>query len=440
MLAYLGLTELDQLFEVIPKSLKLTRDLELPPPLTASELIGYFEELAEENRAMPGSRCLAGGGVYPHFIPPVVKELVHRGEFYTSYTPYQPEVSQGILQAIFEYQSYICILTGMDATNASSYDGATALLDAVVMAKNITKRNRLILFPFVNPIYKEVVHTYNRGINMELVELQVKGDGSTIKEEVETELSKGDAAAVIVQVPNFLGFYEENITAYSALARENGTLVIMVVYPFALGAIKSPRELGADIAVGEGQPLGIPLGFGGPLLGFIATTSQHMRQLPGRIIGKAKAQDGKTGFVMTLQAREQHIRREKATSSICTNEALLALQAAIYLGAVGKGGFHRVSRACEENAHYAFRLLTSLKGVRPLCPQREFFNEFALVLETGKSVDEVYSKLLARGWIPGIKLGDFYEAMRSCLLLSFTELHPRKIIEQFVKDFEEAIT
>ena len=442
MLGYLGLTNIDQLFDVIPKNLRLTRELNLPPALPASELIGYFEELAKENTVVPGSRCLAGGGVYPHFIPPVVKELVHRGEFYTSYTPYQPEVSQGMLQSIFEYQSYICVLTGMDATNASSYDGASALSDAIVMARNISRHNRIILFPYVNPLYKEVIQTYNlaKGGGVELAELEAEVDGTVSLSRFEAELKKGDVAGVVIQIPNFLGFYEEEVLAYSELTKKYGALVIMAVYPFVLGVIKSPVELGADIVVGEGQPLGIPLGFGGPLLGFIATKKEYMRQLPGRIIGKAKAQGGKSGYVMTLQAREQHIRREKATSSICTNEALLALQAAVYLGAVGKSGFHSISRACEENAHYAFRLLTSLEGVDAVYPQRKFFNEFALRLELAKTVDEVYSALLARGWIPGIKLGDFYGWMDSCLLLSFTELHTRKIIDQFVKDFQEVMS
>ncbi len=439
MLAVIGVKSLEELFATIPDELKLKDELNLPAPMVESELYAHMKSIAMENVSFSGNRNFAGAGVYLHYIPAVVKELVRRGEFYTSYTPYQAEVSQGLLQAIFEYQSYICALTGMDATNASSYDGSTALVDAVVMAKNITRNSRIILLPFVHPQAVEVLQTYNIGLHLKIENIDADENGDFSIDELEGQLRGGDVAAVVLQVPNFMGFYPEGIPKIINLAHNYSALVIMSVYPFVLGSIKSPGELGVDIAVGEGQPMGIPSGFGGPLLGFIATKESYLRYLPGRIIGRAKALNGRVGYVMTLQAREQHIRREKATSSICTNQALVAIQCAIYLGAVGKDGFHKISRLCEENAHYAYQKLTQMDGINPLFQKKALFNEFALEIQGTGNVDAIYNALLVRGWLPGVKLGKFYPKYQNGLLLAFTELHSKAIIDEFCDDFEEVL-
>lgn len=439
MLNFIGASSVEELFETIPEGCRLKGELNLPPPLSEGELFDLLSGIAELNASVSPKKCLAGGGVYPHYIPAVVTELAHRAEFYTSYTPYQPEVSQGILQAMFEYQSYICLLTGMDASNASGYDGGTVLADAVVMAKEITNRRQIIAGPFIHPHAMEVLRTYNLGLKLEINQANLKEERSINIDELEKNLSSLQTAAVILQVPNFLGTYEENIPEIAELAHKFGALLVLSVNPFVLGVIRSPGALGADIVVGEGQPLGINMGFGGPLLGFIATKQAYIRKLPGRIIGEARAKNGKKGYVMTLQAREQHIRRQKASSNICTNEALMAITSAIYLSALGKQGFHKLARLCEENAHYAYSSLTALRGVQPLFPKASFFNEFAIRLPSASKLDSVYNSLLMRGWLPGIKLRQFYEDLEDCLLLCFTELHSKEIIDEFCADFEEVL-
>jgi len=347
MLRLLGLTAVEELFEVIPPAVRLTGELKLPSGMPESEVMEYFAALGKRNRLFPARRILAGGGVYCHFIPPAVKELAHRGEFYTSYTPYQPEVSQGMLQAIFEYQSFVCLLTGMEASNASSYDGGTALADAVLMARNITRRPRVLLPQFLNPQHREVVATYDSRRRGELATIAADARGVLDRQQLQAELDRGDVAALVLQVPNYLGFYEEGLSSLVEVAHAAGALAIWSLYPFVVGVMCTPGELGVEIVAMEGQPLGLPPGFGGPLLGCLATRMEHIRQLPGRIVGRTSAAYGREGFVMTLQAREQHIRREKASSNICTNQALAALQATIYLSLIGKDGFHRIARRCE---------------------------------------------------------------------------------------------
>ncbi len=439
MLEKIGVSSIDELFEAIPEKLRLKRELKIPSGISEYELELKLRSLASKNKIFELSRSFAGGGIYPHYVPATVEELSARSEFYTSYTPYQPEVSQGMLQAVFEYQSFVCILTGMEASNASSYDGATALADAVIMAKNISRKHKVLLPPFLNPQYRQVLQTYNLGMELELISLGYDEDGCISRKELVDALEAGDVGAVILQVPNFLGFYEEGIAGISELAHNSGAVVIMCVYPFCLAVMKSPSELGADIVVGEGQPLGLPRSFGGPLLGFIATKLKYIRQLPGRIIGLAEAKEGKKGFVMTLQAREQHIRRAKASSNICTNESLAALRFAIYLAQIGRDGFHFIARKCEENAHYAFERLCELKGVKPVFPDRSFFNEFTINLGDKHKVQKVYDSLLHRGWLPGIPLYEADMGFDSCLLLAFTEVHTKEVIDEFVEDFKEAL-
>jgi len=439
MLATVGVKTVEELLEVIPPELRLNGELDLPPGMPETELWLYFQRMASENQVFCGSRTFAGGGVYPHFVPSVVKELAHRNEMYTAYTPYQPEVSQGMLQAIFEYQSFVCLLTGMEASNASSYDGGTAMADAALMARNITRRPRILFPRFLHPQYREVVATYSRGLGTEDAEIPTGEDGTLDRSALSAELAKGDVAALALQIPNYVGFYEDDIPALVQEAHDAGALVIMAVYPFVTAVMKTPGELGADIALFEGQALGLPTSYGGPLLGGLATTMKHVRQLPGRIVGRTGAAFGREGFVMTLQAREQHIRREKASSNICTNQALAAYQATVYLASIGKHGFHRIARKCEDNAHYAAGRLDGVQGLRRLFPERPFFHEFAVALEEPTRLEPVRRRLMAKGWLPGIPLEGRFPELPGGLLLAFTEMHSHETIDAFVSDLKEAL-
>ncbi len=439
MLKLLGLKRIDDIFDVIPGHVRLDGDLKLPEGLPESELIEYFDFLGAANQIFPAHRILAGGGVYAHFIPPVVKELVHRSEMYSSYTPYQPEVSQGMLQAIFEYQSFVCMLTGMEASNASSYDGGTALMDAVLMAGNITSKPRILLPRFLNPQYREIVETSNLGMQLKLETIPADSNGILDSVALDGELASGEVAALVLQVPNYLGFYEDGICELVDMAHKAEALVIMAVYPFVVGVMRTPGELGADIVVAEGQPLGLPSAYGGPHLGCLATKMEHIRQLPGRIVGRTGAAFDREGFVMTLQAREQHIRRERASSNICTNQALAALQATVYLSIVGKDGFHKIARKCEENAHYAAKQLEAVEGLHLAYPERAFFNEFAVVFDDPEKLNPVRRMLLARDWLPGVPLEESFPELAGGMLLAFTELQNRDTIDEFVGDLKEAL-
>ncbi len=439
MLNRIGAKNIEELFDAIPEKLRMKADLNIPPGLPESAVMAYMSELGAKNHVFHPHRVLAGGGVYCHFIPPVVKELTHRGEFYTAYTPYQPEVSQGMLQAIFEYQSYVCMLTGMEVSNASSYDGGTALMDAALMARNATKRSRILLPPYLNPQYREVVETYNLGMAAGIVTLPADDDGAIDRKVLDNELAAGNVAALVIQFPNYMGFYEEDIPGMVKAAHDAGALAIFSAYPFAMGVTCTPGEMGADIVTGEGQPLGLAPSFGGPYLGYCATTMKLVRQLPGRIIGKANAAFGRKGYVMTLQAREQHIRRDKAASNICTNQALCALQTTIYLSIIGKHGFHHIARKCEENAHYAAQKISGIKGLKMAFPKRAFFNEFAAQLDNPALLPLAREALMKKGWLPGVTLEDKFPALKGGLLLAFTELQDKASIDEFARDFQEAL-
>ncbi|OPX21545.1 MAG: glycine dehydrogenase (aminomethyl-transferring) [Planctomycetales bacterium 4484_113] len=439
MLHALGLSSTRELFSPVPEHLLLQRELKMAEPLPEVEIYDYFERMGRSNQIFPAKRNLAGGGVYRHFIPPVVKELVHRGEFYTSYTPYQAEVSQGILQCVYEYQSFVCMLTGMEASNASSYDGATALADAVLMAANIVHRKRVLLPPFLHPQYGEVLQTYSQGRMLATTVLPATEQGSIETKALQRELAAKDVAALVLQVPDFLGYIEPEIPELAARAHEQGAMVVFVVHPLATGVMKSPGDLGADIVAGDGQPLGLPASFGGPSFGFLATKKRYIHQLPGRIVGRTTAAEGKTAFVLTLQAREQHIRRERASSNICTNQELAAVQATIYLAALGRSGFHNVARKCEENAHYACAKLCEIPGVEHLFSERQWFNEFSLRLPSAQVVDSAYAGLMEKGWLPGIKLGELFPQLQEGLSLAFTEVHSPSDIDAFAADFREVL-
>ena len=399
MLAAIGAKDVADLWSTIPEGLALRRTLALPPPLTEIEARSELERLAAGNRSSADHASFLGGGAYDHYVPSVVNHLLLRSEFYTAYTPYQPEVSQGTLQAIYEYQTLICELTGMEVSNASLYDGGSALAEASLMSTALTRRPKLLAAAGVNPAYREVVATYNRGPGRPIDVAPIGADGRTDVGQLERRLD-GETAAVLLQSPNFFGVIED-VPAIAAAAHAAGSLLVVCAEPFSLGLLEPPGNLEADIAVGEGQGLGNALSLGGPYLGFLATRRRFIRQMPGRIIGKSLDAEGRTAFVMVLQTREQHIRREKATSNICTNQGLNALAATIYLSTVGKRGFLQASRACFQKAHYAARRIRELPGYG-LAFDAPFFNEFAV--RTPVAPSRICREALAAGILAGIPL------------------------------------
>ncbi|MFW6132677.1 MAG: aminomethyl-transferring glycine dehydrogenase subunit GcvPA [Planctomycetota bacterium] len=421
MLAALGLDTLDDLFADIPADLRCG-ELDLPEGRPEQEVGRHVAHLAGHNAAPPVS--FLGGGFYDHFIPASVDALASRSEFYTAYTPYQPEASQGTLQAIYEYQSAICRLTGMEVANASLYDGGTAVYEAMMMALRVTRRNRVIVDDSLSPIYRKMVRSYTRNLGIELVETASRG-GLPDRDAIAGRIDDS-TAAVIVQNPNFFGCIDET-SDLAGMIHDAGGLLIASVYPVALGLIKPPGETGVDIAVGEGQSLGLPLSFGGPYLGFMAARRKHVRKMPGRVVGRTTDTHGRDGFVLTLQAREQHIRREKATSNICTNQGLCALRALIYLSMLGKAGLPELARRCADKADYARRRLLEVPGVTMRFGNRWYFNEFVLNLPI--AADKVIRGLFQRGLAAGFPLGRYWPEMNNCLLLAVTEKRTKEDID-----------
>jgi glycine dehydrogenase subunit 1 len=443
MLAAIGVSDFEALLRPIPPELRLKRDLNVPP---ATGEVGLFAEAAQliaHNQAIPINHIFAGGGVYPHHVPSVVDELSHRGEFYTAYTPYQPEISQGMLQCIYEYQSYICLLTGMDMCNASAYDGGTALADAVLMAYYHAKgkKNRVLFAAHVLPEARAVVQTYVTGQRMQLEDCPMTDDGRTSATALNAALDSG-VAAVVFQLPQCLGYVEDNLAELIDIVHKAGAVAIVSFYPYAAGLLKPPGELGADIVCGEAQCLGNHMGFGGPLLGYLACREGFVRVLPGRLIGRTICErDGAPGegFVMTLQAREQHIRRERATSNICSNEALLALRTCIYMGAVGRDGFIENAQICHANACLAHDLLCQLPGVEDFYNGRQFFNEFTLRFPAGTR-DKVYEHALGRGMLAGIKPDNrCLPSLSEALVFAFTEVHREADIRALTACIKEVL-
>lgn len=429
MLRACGMSSLEELFADIPEEVKLKRELDLPAPLAEAEVLRHLQELAGKNRVDMIS--FLGAGAYEHYIPSVVNALLSRSEFYTAYTPYQPEVSQGTLQAIFEFQSLICELTGLEVATASHYDGATAMAEAGLLACAATRRNKLLVSRAVNPQYRAVLKTYTWGQGIELVEIPWE-DGRTSLEALSHLVSR-DVAGVILQQPNFVGQLEDMSEACE-LAHKAGALFIAVVNPISLGLLAPPGEYGADLAVGEGQSLGNPLNFGGPYLGFLAAKENLVRRLPGRIAGQTVDTKGNRGFVLTLQAREQHIRREKATSNICSNEALCALAATIYLACLGKKGLKEVAEQCLLKAHYAYEELLKVEGINPVFTG-PFFHEFAL--RAARPPKEVANHLAKRGIAGGFELGRFYPELEGAMLFCVTEARTKSEIDALVKALKE---
>jgi glycine dehydrogenase subunit 1 len=418
----------EELFSDIPCQLQ-SDPPDLPAGLSEQESLDHLRALADQNQSdMIG---FLGGGLYDHYIPAAVPELVGRSEFYTAYTPYQPEASQGTLQAIYEFQSAICRLSGMEVSNASLYDGGTAVYEAVMMAMRATGRRKIIVDDSLSPIYRTILQSYTTNLGIELIETH-STDGLANRVEIGRHIDD-DTAAIVVATPNFFGCIEDH-TDLADLAHRNGALLVVSAYPIALGLIKTPGEMGADIVVGEGQSLGLPLSFGGPYLGFMAARQKLVRKMPGRIAGRTVDRDGRGAFVLTLQAREQHIRREKATSNICTNQGLCALTALVYLSLLGKGGLRQLAQTCADKAWYAQQKLLAIDGVSLHFPNRWYFNEF--VLDLPVAADRVIRALLHEKIAAGFPLVRYWPEMDNGLLVAVTEKRTRREIDRFAHVLE----
>ncbi|GIO55760.1 aminomethyl-transferring glycine dehydrogenase subunit GcvPA [Paenibacillus cineris] len=435
MLDTIGVSSLKDLFKDIPEEIRFKGDLPVSPGLNEYALTTHLSELAAKNANTDQYASFLGAGIYDHHIPSVINHVVSRSEFYTAYTPYQPEISQGELQAIFEFQSYICELTGMAVANASMYDGATALAEAGSLASAATKRKQLLVSSTVHPEARQVVRTYAKGLGLDVVEVP-SANGVTNLAEL-AEAVSDQTAAVLVQSPNFFGAIED-LAAIGDLIHASKGLMVVSTNPISLGILEAPGKLGADIVVGDAQPLGISSSLGGPTCGFFAVSQDHMRRMPGRIVGQTVDRNGKRGFVLTLQAREQHIRREKATSNICSNQALLALCASVYLSVMGKQGMIEVGQLNLQKSHYAARRLGSISGVS-MPFTSPYFNEFVIKLPEGTRVAEVNAKLLRKGILGGYDLGRAYSELEGHMLIAVTERRTKEQIDQFAQALEGCI-
>ncbi len=426
MLAAIGVGQIDELFEAVPEQHRFP-DLGLPPALSEMEILNEMEGLAWANDSANELACFLGAGAYLHYIPAAVDSILRRGEFYTAYTPYQPEISQGTLQAIFDYQSLVTALTGMEVSNASHYDGATAAAEAVSMAiANFRgKRSKVILSPTLHPHYRETIHTYNPA-----GDITFDGEDSALNNPPEAliPLIDNQTALVIVQYPDFLGRIFD-LTELADAVHEQGALLAVSVNPLALGLIKPPGEFGADIVTGEGQTLGIPLAYGGPYLGIFTTREKLVRKMAGRLVGETVDNRGQRAYVLTLTAREQHIRREKATSNICTNQGLMALAATVYMSLLGKHGLKQVSSLCYHKAHYAARQIQSLNGYE-LWSETPFFNEFVIRCPT--TVESINEHLLEHNILGGYDLGQDYPELTDHMLIAVTEMNSKEEIDDLV--------
>jgi glycine dehydrogenase subunit 1 len=416
MLDAIGVGSIEELFAQIPADLRLNRPLNIPPALSEIELTAHVGGLAAKNTSCSQNVCFLGGGSYDHFVPAVVDYVASRGEFYTSYTPYQPEVSQGNLQVFFEYQTLIAELTGMDISNASLYDGGSAATEAVLMCMHANGRQgRVVTAASVHPEYRQILKTYLENLGTELVTVGTP-QGTIDPNELAKALTD-DTACVLLQQPNFFGCIEE-MEALAKAAHDRGAMVVVAVDPISLGLLKRPGDYGADIVVAEGQSLGTPMLYGGPYLGIMACREQFVRRMPGRIAGQTVDRRGKRCWVLTLQTREQHIRREKATSNICTNQGLFALRASVYLAAMGPQGMREAATACVRKSHYAMQKLTGGKLAKKF--DKPVFKEFVVRATNGK-VDELLAKALDAGYFAGVPLGQWYPDMADCMLVCVTE-------------------
>jgi glycine dehydrogenase subunit 1 len=434
MLEVIGAPSIEALLARVPATARLPRPLDLPSAAAEMDLIAEMRRLAAANADADGYTCFLGGGSYDHFVPGVINHMILRGEFFTAYTPYQPEASQGTLRTIYEYQTMIAELTGMDVANASIYDGGSSLAEAALMAASVTGRAEIVLAAGVNPLYRHVTATYCDGPRIKL--RTVPAPEGVLDLDAARKLVDGKkTAALVIQTPNFYGCLED-IEAAAEIAHDAGALLVVAADPVNLGVLEGPGRLGADIVTGEGQGLGVPLSFGGPNLGVFAAKKELVRRMPGRLVGATVDLDGQRGFVLTLQTREQHIRRAKATSNICTNVALCALTATIYLAIVGRRGLVEVGELSTAKAHYAAERLSRIPGVALRFPA-PFFKEFTLTLPV--SPDRVVGKLLKQRILAGVPLKRFDRALGDCLLVAVTEKRTRAEIDAFADAVTKAV-
>jgi len=435
LLRAVGLERSEQLFDSIPAEFRLKRPLNLPDPMAEADLVAHLRDLSRKNLDPHGSAVFLGAGAYRHFIPAVVDHLISRSEFYSSYTPYQPEFSQGTLQAIFEFQTMICQLTSMDVSNASLYDGASALGEGILLACRARRRKKIVAADSIHPEYLKVASTLTShlGIRIETVPSDAGGaaDSGRIARSLDAE-----TAALVIQQPNFLGRLEEVEAMAEAAHRAGALLIVVINEAVSLGLLKGPGSQGADVVLGEAQSFGVPLSYGGPYLGFMAVNSACLRELPGRLVGQARDSMGRTGYVLTLATREQHIRREKATSNICTNEGLCMLAASIFLATLGKQGMRELAEQNRNRAEYARSKLERIPGCRiPLAGPT--FNEF--VLELPAAAKPVHQTLLREGIVAGLPLSDYFPDRKKDLLLAFTEVNGRSEIDRLTRSLEAAL-
>jgi glycine dehydrogenase subunit 1 len=428
MLNAIGVDAVEDLFDPVPAEIRFPH-IELPPKLTEMEAAARMSSLAARNQFAANGDTFLGAGSYNHFVPATVGQILSRGEFYTAYTPYQPEVSQGTLQVIYEFQSMVAALYGMEVANASMYDGATALAEgALIPVSASRKRHRIVVAGTVHPSYREVLRTYTAGLPIDLVELPIPADGFVTRvDDVAPHLSE-DLASLVVQYPNFFGGIED-VQGFADAAHAAGGALVVSSYPVPLGLLRPPGELGADVVAGEGQALGVPQSFGGPYVGLMATRQSYVRQMPGRLAGATTDAEGKRGFVLTLQTREQHIRREKATSNICTNQGLMATAATVYMATLGPAGFREVAERCYQNAHYLADRLSTLPG-HTLPVAAPFFHEF--VVKSPGLASEVNERLADAGIMGGLDLSAVDQSLGDHLLVCATEMNDRESIDRFV--------
>lgn len=430
MMKEVGISSIDELFSDIPDKVKFKGELNISKALNETELSRYMLGLANKNANSLEYSSFLGAGTYEHYIPSVVNHIISRSEFYTAYTPYQPEISQGELQAMFEFQTMICELTGMDVANSSMYDGLTSLVEAAAMASGLGKQKKIIVSKSVHPEARSILHTSSKGLGYDVVEIDIE-NGVTNLSQLEAAIDE-NTAAVIVQYPNFFGNVEDLVQIEKLTHAQKGILIVKS-NPLSLGVLQPPGALGADVVVGDAQPFGIPTSFGGPHCGYFAVTNKLMRKIPGRLVGQTVDEDGKRGFVLTLQAREQHIRREKATSNICSNQALNAIAASVAMTALGKNGVQEMAMLNIQKAHYAKNQLSSIQGVE-LAFEQPFFNEF--VLKLPKSVKEVNKALLQEGILGGFDLSLDYPELENHMLVAVTEIKTKEEIDRFAKVLE----
>jgi glycine dehydrogenase subunit 1 len=430
MLDTIGVKRVEDLFQTIPKEVRLSKPLNLPDPLSELDLLRHFQGLQ-----VPMTSNFLGAGAYHHFVPAVVPNLVSRSEFYTAYTPYQPEISQGTLQAIFEYQTLMCQLTGMEVSNASLYDGASSLAEAVLMANRITRKKKVLLSQVIHPEYRRVIQTYIDPDQQEIILIPYKRDEGRTNEKILFDLLKEDVSAVVIQSPNFFGVIEDLQPIAERIHDLGGLMIVGFSEPIAYGILQPLGAMGADIVAGEGQSLGIPVSYGGPYLGIFTTQEKFVRNMPGRLVGETIDLEGKRGFVLTLATREQHIRRERATSNICTNEGLCALMATAFLSCLGKEGLKELAMMNLSKTEYAKKAVSRIRGCKLnfIAPT---FNEFVLQIE--KEPENVLEKLKKEGMIGGLPLGKFYPELDHHLLVTVTEMNKKEEIDRWAEALGKA--